>query len=272
MRTKLEIDDSELEKRAQDAKTIFHPTKLNFLRSHLGFRPRKLHLFIAPPSGGKSTIRNTIMFDFLMQNLTKKIFIWLSEESREDFVDDLAKNLELREMFNRIHLYSEEDNADIINACTDRVSYFNEIISQSEADLIVFDNITTSRVYGQQFQEQEKLIDRLKIVPQTFGVPMVVFAHTDSSIKSTADIITGTNSVRGSKSLSNRAEFSYIIQNIFKSEVRSTLIRIDKHRGSDIDTEWYLMKYGKGRGMYTGDVAMPFQVVKELYKNRDKLL
>lgn len=270
----LNITDELAEVLAADAKRTYWSTGFHFLRTHAGLRPGKLHLFLGPTHAGKSTIVRSIVADIARMNLGnpkfKKILIWLSEESRIDFLTEFIRVKTDKNMLSKFHVLSEQD--DYIQKMKDRTITSTFMHEAQAADMVIFDNITTSQIYmDKNFDVQSTMAKLFKKVARVANVPIVLIAHTKAGINEGYKGLIENDDIRGSKTLPNLCEFLYTLQGIRMRERFYPTIRILKHRGQNVDHKLYVLNYDHKRGIYDFDTRMKFEDFKGLWKERDKL-
>jgi archaellum biogenesis ATPase FlaH len=173
--SKIEIDEEQIKEYKIKSNTTFFETKLNFLKCHKGIRPNKMHLLIAPTHAGKSTLVRSVLCDFVFRNKDKNVLLILSEETREDFLTEFSNTVPAHDVLSNIRILSEQDwsdaNADEIEKnITSHVTYYN-------IDLVVFDNITTSKLYNDRsVKEQSTVSTWLKNLTKTTTIFLI--AHS----------------------------------------------------------------------------------------------
>lgn len=245
-------------------------TNFSFLNQHNGFRRGKIHLLLGTPSGGKSTLRNSVLFDFLICNPDKKVFLWLSEETLNEFEIDLSENEIPKSCIDRLIVFSEQDNVNITQDITSKTEFLTESIIKSGCDLFIYDNITTSFLYGESFKEQTDFIHDFKRCFNACDVSCFILAHTSSAIKDGYVSMIDQNDIRGSKSIVNLSQFLYILQgfNIKKDFVNT--IKIAKHRGYVPNTKLFNLMFNDNKKIYFSDVELEFEKFNELYQSQNR--
>ena len=252
-----------------ESEKFHYESSLFFLRNHNGLRPKKIHLVTGTPSGGKSTLRNTIILDFLESNPGEKVFIWLSEESYEDFETDISRNPRLLLMQDRIITYSEQDEP-ASGEFLDMKSHFRESVYKSECDLFIFDNITTSRMYD-NYKHQQKFASWLKVTIRRHGCSSVILAHTSTGSKEDQDSFIDRNDIRGSRDIVNLAEFQYVMQTFKTKDIQHRMIKIVKHRGTEIKGDMFYLDFDNVTRCYKQTVPMSFDDLKKILDKRVSL-
>ena len=249
---------------------IFWPTHLSFLKQHNGFRPGNVHVLLGTSSGGKSTLVRSIIFSTLaMMPKDKKILLWLSEESKNDFrIEFHRSELRIASLLEKLYLVSEIDELDDIGDARKAMNLFKEVCA--EVDLVIFDNITTSILYN-DLKGQGTVVSQLKKIAERNEVPLLLIAHTGSEVNNNINRLITMNDIRGNKTLVNLSQFFYIMQSFnIENDVHNT-ITVTKHRGQDCDNFLYSLHYDKIKRMYDYDVYLTFPKIKELHSKRNKL-
>ena len=246
-------------------------TQLNFFHTHLGIKPGKIHLVLGIPGGGKSTTRNTIISDFVSMNPGKKVLLHLSEESYDDYKKDLIRCPAMVKHSDKIIVYSEQNHPEHYANTEIARARFEANIIQSNCDLVLYDNITTSKLYGGAPWQQEKFQEYLKPLMSETNIPIIVMAHTNKNIKAGHKGIIDQNDVRGSGNLTNIAEFLYILQTFVVNDKVHTTIRNVKHRGTEIGHKLYVLDFDNKTRIYKHAFPLDFEVFKKLYKKQHAL-
>ena len=262
----------------EQKKTRDLTSNFTLLNAHNGLRKGKLHLFLAPTSGGKSTLGRSLLFDALDNNPDLKVFVYLSEESEDNFLKELAdSDYENQNGLDRLTVYSEIDNEDKISA--NKLLFLME---ESETDLLIIDNITTAHFYqDQKTQVQGIVVNKIKNICVRRNIPVIVMAHTGAEVTDNMRRTIESNDIRGSKTIVNYAEFLYVLQS-FSSDEYDSLMRkritriystivIKKSRGEHCDHQLFFLKYDSQKRIYFADREMEFQEFKNLFKERNHL-
>lgn len=241
-------------------------TSLNFLLAHNGMRKNKMHLLIAPTSAGKSTLTRTIVYDFIKNNPDKKILIWLTEESKDEFktafykMDTSKLNLQNIKISSQIGIKANEKS----------IKYqIEEMIDHYDIDLVLCDNITTAgEIYrDKNVETQSNTAAWLKDLVQKTTI--FVIAHTNT--KEFTDRLLDSNDIRGSKTIVNLTEFMYIMQPININNSLHQFLLIKKHRGQELNSRFFQLIYESKTQSFSKDIVADFKGLVELFRLRNKL-
>lgn len=249
-----------LEKHRNENDKAFFQTNLSFLSEHRGLRPGKLHVFIGKQSAGKSTLARSMIYDFLKFNPTRRMLLILSEEKILDYMAELARDKKIDdEMLGRISCISMVGK-DIT------VEDVEKTMKQFKNSLIFYDNITTSKHYPDDHRVQSKFADRLKVIGIETNCAIIVFAHVKSTIQTNPKYIIRCEDVRGSKTLTNIAEFSYVLQKFNTPNHSYRIITIEKHRAQDIKRSMFNLVYNGKSRIYEESRVVGFEMFKSIMK------
>jgi nucleoside-triphosphatase THEP1 len=249
---------------------VFFPSSYKFFTTHRSLRPGKLHTFLGMPGVGKSTMRNSIIQDLSYHSPDKKFFIWLSEESEKDFKTSLSYDSLISGNEN-ILIYSEHKNLDLYDNFENAKEHFKEVLARSMCDVFIFDNITTSQLYGENFTRQSNVAKLLKQVAIEMDIPFVLFAHTGAGISESAKQLIDHNNIRGAKTIVNLSEFFYVMQMFKVKEERFSTLRLCKSRNQPSKNTMFILVYSEMTRSYTKDASIAFDKFAEYYKESNKL-
>jgi ABC-type Mn2+/Zn2+ transport system ATPase subunit len=119
-----QINPENFKQRKEDNETFFYQaTSFNFLDDHYGFRPGKVHMFVGPTGGGKSSLVRTILNKMCSSH---KILCLTTEES----VDDLETTMAYaKEKINHDNFFVVEENhiLEITKSTKDYVGYVKQL-------------------------------------------------------------------------------------------------------------------------------------------------
>lgn len=251
----------------KEREATYFNSKFNFLIEHKGFRPGKFHLFLGPLGNGKTTVSKSLLVDMVNNNPDCTIGIFFSEEGKKDFLSEVSRHTVLRKLVKdgKINFLSEVD-LDQNFGIKELLFEIEELLKWS--DILIIDNLTTSKVYlDRNTKDQADIARDLKRIVKKYNKPMIVFAHTSGSTDSSR--LLENNDIRGSKTLVNMAEFIYIIQRFETSEGKLTTLRTTKSRGSNTEAFGYFMKFDKETMVYSqSDLKDPvhFKEIIKLFK------
>lgn len=271
MINKFEIEKTEASELRKYADKTHNITALNFLKEHNGLRPKKMHLFLGVPSGGKSTLRNTIIYDFAINNPTKRIFLWLSEETIEDFKSDISRNEKLFKSIGNLFIFSESENLKKFKIRRESRDFFEECCLKSNADLFIFDNITTSRLYGNTPAEQEDFSNEIKTIIANANLAGIIFAHTSSGIKQGQKSQIQIMDIRGNRNIVSLAEFGYVLQGFNLKGRKYNTITIHKNRGVNIEESRFALDYDASLQIYRQSYILDFDDYKKMFSKQESV-
>ena len=263
----LYFTEKEQEEFAASLKEIHFKSNLGFVNSTNGFRRGNMHLFIAGSGAGKSTLVRTVLRDLIFQkDNTPSICVWLSEETVNEYKTLFSAAVASNEKLLSTNAYSEQDHQDT------REMFFFEWIDMLRPDVLIYDNITTSKFYeGLNPKEQARFASKLKNALKKNNCVGIIIAHADSQQSNQKGGMLDINNIRGAKTIVNLTEFAYLFQT-FKTEARiHSILRIAKSRSQDIVHDTYALNYNPIIKSYQTDTAIPFAQFKEAYEKRNKL-
>lgn len=240
-------------------------SNFNFFKCHRGIRENKMHLLISPTGAGKSTFVRSILCDMVFRNKDKKILLWLTEESIDDFKQEFSATVPVSDVLKNIIIISEKGT----NPGEDEIkAAIEDSINYIQPDVVICDNITTSRIYMDKKTSQQSDI-AMWLKDFTKNTTVFVIAHSNGD--GYEDKFLNENDIRGSKSITNLVEFLYILQPVRVGDRLFQFINIIKHRGQNISGKFFRLFYNAGMKSFDRDLKIDFNDIKETFKQRNKL-
>jgi len=214
---------------------------------------------------GKSTLMKCIAAEAAIQ---RKILVWLSEETIKEY-QELINYLDRSVLCNILWVEEKEIDEQFKESQQDFFEYFEQMVEESGAEIVIIDNVTTSAFYNQRFgiTGQNRAAEYLRDFPKRKGVAVFYVAHTQSNISDNYGKVINAEDIRGSKELPLNTEYLYIIQKFTQNDKQYNVLRVAKYRHHEEAAGWYALKY-EGRA-YIGDSKVPFSLVNKIFKSRD---
>lgn len=247
------IDLEQSKQRNKERKEFIHfPTSMVHLRDHNGFRPGELHALIGVKGGGKSTIFRTWINECIFNS--KRVYVRLSEESSRDYQDEIVECLGRVMEVNALDSLKIDSELELSHD-QHGSQYFDDLkisLRNFRADILFFDNFTTSELSDCNVMVQGKNAKALRLLAQKLNIPIIVATHTVKGFKSNT-IATGDDS-RGSMTLINTAAYVYSINVIFGHPQKPTILFVDKARHHpESNKSFYKLEYNKQVGIFVKD-------------------
>lgn len=240
-------------------------SNFKFIQSHNGWRKGLVHVLLGTPGGGKSTIARSLLKDMLDNNPKTKLGVWLSEETAKDFKMEMFRHGTDVDTIEDFIIFSEVDCAD------DKKIGLKNFLEQ-DFDFLIFDNITTSAFYDCVTPgKQVELCSSIKAYASGKNIPALIIAHTSSDISNNFNRQIKSTDIRGVKTLSNLAEFFFVLQSFSLGESQVQFLNIEKHRSQNPKHKLYRIEYDYETRHYTRDTAVDFESFKDIFKQRNKL-
>ena len=244
-------------------------TKLNWLNQHHGLRKGKVHIILGTSGAGKSTLIRTIIKDYLENNRMEHIGIFLSEESINDFsMEMLSVEVDHHSLNSNVQVYSELD----YKTSEERKAALYNLFRSKKNGLVILDNLTTSTLYeGQEFKEQLDVIHTLKRLASENEVALVIVAHTRAGVSKFNGSLIDIDDIRGNKTTTNLAEFLYILQVFQVNKQKFLTLRIEKHRGYNIEEPFWRLMYDPNSRTLSDSISISFKEFKRIYSKTNRL-
>lgn len=242
-------------------------SRFNFLKQHGGLKSDKMHLLIAPTHSGKSTLTRTLLVDAMIMNPKKKFLLWLTEETKEEFLKEFKKCFPHDQIDpNNLRIFSQQNYPETDH---DKIKDFiQQCIDENYADFIFIDNITTSSIYVDKGTEkQASIANWLKTISKEVG--LFIIAHTNGNDFNNR--LLDETDIRGSKTITNLTEFLYVLQPIFINNTTYQFILIKKHRGESVDNKFFRLDYDKRLFSFKEDRVADFDDIAWLFQQRNLL-
>lgn len=270
----LSVNKEDIDQAREDSKLSHFFTSLQHLDAHHGIRRGVYSVIMGTPSCGKSGLAKLYGIQASTTPHTKVLF-WLSEESKAKYAVGMDKYCEDMGIDLSQIAFFEEKTIDkaLIRTHGEFLTYFREVVCAVGADLVIVDNITSSRFYGPStnLKQQGETVEFLKEFSHDLDLGIVVVMHTSSDVSDNMGRLFTTEDVRGLKSISIEAAYFYALQQFTKNGERYVFSRTLKHRFHATAAGTFLLKYESKYAMYVGDQKVDFERVKQIFKESDRL-
>jgi len=265
----------------KEREKVYFYSDFKFLNAHKGHRPGNLHLYLGVAHGGKSTLIRSLILDALKRvDTNKKILVWLSEETENDFLIEFSmalKGFEQKDaeiIFKKLIVHSELSFSKHFKTepIKRKFEYFKDAVSRDDVDIIFYDNITTSCFYmDQKIDVQSFFIKEVKEIVGDINKPLIFVAHTGAEVTENSHRLINMNDIRGCKSIVNVVQYCYILQRFHIGEFYFPTLRITKHRGQSVENKMYYITFDKEKNLYVQDRHLEFEEMKDNFKRRNVL-
>lgn len=231
---------------------IYFPSEMNHLRDHNGFRPGELHVLVGVRGGGKSTLFRTWILESLFNG--KRVYIRLSEEKSQDYQDEIVESI--GRVMNVDEMTNLKTDSELELKFDQHGSqYFDDLkmlVMNFRADILFFDNFTTSELSDGNVMIQGKNAKFLRNIAQKLNIPVVVASHTSKGFK--ANVIATGDDSRGNMTLVNTAAYVYSVNVFFGHVEKPTIVFVDKARHhSSSNKSLYRLQFEPKLGIYVKD-------------------
>lgn len=270
MKNKTSLDQVEnLTFEKEESERIHYETYFSFLKQQNGIRPGKVHVFLAPPGSGKSTLVRSILHDMIKNfNLTERIVLWLSEERVLDFAIEFDRITPTPEFKFCIDVFSEMDSDMSDNQ---QKIYLDSLFNDDGNKIIVIDNITTSKFFADKKPDvQSKFLTYLKKKSIEKNVAVILIAHTTKTANGSQSLIR-MEDTQGTSSTAKLAEFFFAIQSIYIKNTQVSILQVLKSRGQETPNKYFGLTFDKQSRIYKQDTILSHDEVKKIWKNRNSL-
>ena len=211
----------------------------------------------------------------MLQNPDKKVGMYLSEESVENFQADSltwSSGVDL----GSVNLFSQIDHSFYQSDFNRWLDELYDLFIKLNADIYFIDNITTMKFYtGNQPAVQDAMAERIKQMAKELNAPIIIYSHTAKGITKNYHRFVEATDIRGSGGIVNLVEFMYVMQTYSQTTPertkKITTLRIEKHRGMPVENSLFMLKYQKESEIYLNSFAISISQVKELHKQMDTL-
>jgi hypothetical protein len=273
----LGFDPEELEKRKLEKNSFKLPqTGLRFVDDHFGPRPGCIHALMGSTGRGKSTLLQSLILEW---GKRCNILLYLTEES----VDRIESKLFEKEagasyLTTRLHIAHERDVLKKVSAFSHRdfLLQIEDRIKETEAKILIIDNLTTSEFYEGKFQSIMAIISGLRDLAEKYSLPVFVICHTKKGVNETTKGLMLPDDVRGSAMLANMADYFYTFYRVrstseFGQVREGAFIYVNKSRDHDNQDSFYRLEYNINSKRYIKDELVNFNTFKDFMRERDKM-
>jgi len=263
------VDEYTIELHSELSNRISFYSRFGFLRTVKGLRPGCLNGFIGTTGSGKSTLIKTIVADTLKDC---NCLVWLSEESVEEYQPKINTIITDKLLLDRLFFIEEKKISEEYFLDQRKFFFFmKESILKSRANVLIIDNITTSYLYSEEvtIKEQGRSALFLSKIAKELNIAIVYVAHTKKTVNDTYSGMITKEDIRGSQKIVIMTEYLYILQKFQSGESAYPIMQICKHRFHEVNDRYYVLHYKDGN--YTKDKLVKFELVKQMFRQRDVL-
>jgi hypothetical protein len=270
----LSVKIEDIHSAIEDSKVKHFFTTFDHLNAHYGIRRGCYSIYMGTTSGGKSSLMKPIGVQASTTPGVRVLF-WLSEELKAKYAKGMNSYCtQVGADLSKIGFFEESSiNPALIKTHREFLNYFKEVVCSFGADIVIIDNLTTSRFYGPRtnLYSQGETVQFLKEFSQDADIALVGVIHTASGVSDNMGRLFTTEDVKGLRSISLEASYFYALQKFTKNGEIFPFLRTLKYRDHDTAAGTYLLKYDPTISVYVGDVKVDFEKVKQIFKESDRL-
>lgn len=265
-------EDKFAERRRANESFEFMESRFAFLADHYGFRKGCFHVLLGTTGSGKSTIMRSLLVEMLEAG--KKVLIYSCEEMVEDFETSFSY-LSAPVSTKTLRVFHESDMLQRTGGSKNIKKFVDQLemaIAEFGADILIFDNITTSDYYEQNPNGAETA-KRLSMLCTQSKIPFLVVAHTASTVKE--GTFFDSSSVRGFRTVTNKAQYVYcyfrLRENLGEHERVASFIYTDKSRNhTEASKACYRISFDPTVRIFSGDHKISYATFKKFFKSAQK--
>jgi len=237
------------------------------LNDHNGFRDGELHLLVGSKGSGKSSLFREWIIECVRQG--KKVYVRLSEDKKTDYLDEISKFFDDHEgvIFKNLII-----DSDLGLTEDEQKTYFDDMemrIKNCCAEIVFFDNFTTSIMTRQGISEEAKNAIKLRELADKLEIPIVVAAHTEKAFKGRS--VASGDDVRGNATIANVAAYIYGITVFFQIASRPTVLFTDKARHhTKANKKYYKLIFNTNTESYVKDTDLSYIEMDEIMEQLKK--
>lgn len=266
------------QKDANLSRQFFLPESgFRFIDDHYGLRPGCFHTLMGSTGTGKSTLTQSLILEFAKKT---PMLLYLTEESPErSGLKFFEKEEDCEYLSPKIHFMHERQLTTGSSGTQDYRVFLRSLeqgINESQAKLLVIDNLTTSVFYDGNFSASFPILSGIRTMAEHYQIPVFFIVHPKKGITELSKGLMEPGDVKGSSNIANTSDYFYIFYRVGAttcsgSKIYSSFVFVSKARDHDTQGNLYKLRYDSGRRRYVSDEAVNFTVFKNLMKERDKL-
>ncbi len=255
---------------------------MQFLREHNGLRPGEFSVVVGKSGHGKSGLLKTLAVDAIISGID--VYMPLSEETQTNYKaaiyhyinhvtdefehdrDAIRDRLHIDEMLDEENWGKQNLNYDFF------FTRVEKYIDRYDAELVIFDNFTTSFFDQLSISKQGEAISDFRSLARRKDVAVVAAFHTIKGTDTYNNLLTGDD-VRGNSSSTNSGSYNYILTTYFL-EKTIALMFVDKARyHGHVNKTYWILNYLSDFGIYNGAKKISLPDLQELLKTeREKMV
>jgi hypothetical protein len=262
------LSKEEINKLEEGLDVVYFKSRFNLFRIHKNFRPSCIHGIIGTQHSGKSTFAKTIICDIAKE---KKILVWLSEETRGEYQVGINR-INGGECNNIVFFEEKFLDYSLFKFHSEFLDFFERTILEANVDIILIDNITSSRLYSDDIRPsgQNETASRICAFAKKTNVSVIYLGHTKKDVTDNYHKIIRGEDIRGSAQIVIRSEYLYVLQKFTHETEWAIIVKLEKCRHHDKKGQsYFLLDYGEG--IYYRDNLISFEKFNLIYKNREYL-
>lgn len=268
------VNQDDITDAMEDSKKRHFFTTFQHLDAHFGIRRGCYSVYMGTTGCGKSSLVKTVGLQ-ASSTPNAKVLFWLSEEKKAKYAKGMDQYCRMMGLdLSNIGFFEESSiDQEMIKTHEDFLRYFTEVVLMTNADIVIIDNISTSRFYGPQtsLKEQGRTVEFFKKTSQDLDIALVAVIHTSSHVSDNMGRLFTTEDVRGIRSISLEASYFYAIQKFTRSGEIFNFLRTLKFREHANAAGTYHLKYDPAISLYVGDEKVQFDMVKKIFNESDRL-
>lgn len=249
---------------------IAYPSSMNFLMAHLGIRKEMLHGLIGTMGSGKSSLMKRIIADTATR---AKTHVWISEETMKEYQPGVEAYWKWPQVYRKNMTWTEENeiSEDILVNRKRFTEYFCDIVTDSGAEVVFIDNVTTSYFYSEEIGISGQAANArfLQKAPKLLKCSIFYCAHTGKHVQDNQNSLFKPEDIRGPNTLPIRTEYLYTFHKFTAEDDQYSIVKNCKYRHHTDAGGYYMLYFDNGK--YLKDEQIPFEVVKQTFQKRDRL-